>query len=132
MLIWLESREIMLFHHMLIDEHGGLRGLRDEGALESTLARPQNLLSYHPETSITSLAACYGFGFCQNHVFSDGNKRIALTAINLFLQLNGWNLRCSEAEAVCVIREVASGNLDESLLAVWIGENSEPFDLDSQ
>jgi len=131
MLIWLESREIMLFHHMLIDEHGGLHGLRDEGALESTLARPQNLLSYHPETSITSLAACYGFGFCQNHVFSDGNKRIALTAINIFLQLNGWNLTCSEAEAVYVIREVASGNLDEPLLAVWIGENSEPFDLDN-
>lgn len=132
MLIWLESREIMLFHHMLFDEHGGLHGLKNEGALESTLARPQNLLSYHPDTPITSLAACYGFGFCQNHVFNDGNKRIALTAINIFLQLNGSNLACSEAEAVHVIREVASGNLDETLLAAWISENSEPFDLDSQ
>jgi len=131
MLIWLEPREIVLFHHLLIDEHGGLHGIRDEGALESTLARPQNLWGYHPETSITSLAASYGFGFCQNHVFNDGNKRIALTAINVFLQLNGWNLTSSEAEAAYVIREVASGNLDESLLANWISKNSESFDLDN-
>jgi death-on-curing protein len=128
--IWLESREVLLFQRLLIDEHGGLQGIRDEGALESTLVRPQNLLSYHPETTITSLAACYGFGFCQNHVFHDGNKRIALTALNIFLQLNGWNLTCSEAEAVWVIREVASGNLDESLLASWVDQNSEQFDLD--
>jgi death-on-curing protein len=128
--IWLESREVLLFQRLLIDEHGGLQGIRDEGALESTLARPQNLLSYHPETNITSLAASYGFGFCQNHVFNDGNKRIALAAINVFLQLNDWNLTCSEAEAVWVIREVASGNLDESLLASWVDKNSEPFDLD--
>jgi death-on-curing protein len=132
MLIWLEAREIKLFHQLLIDEHGGLHGIRDEGALESTLARPQNLLSYHPKTTTTSLAACYGFGFCQNHVFNDGNKRIALTAINVFLQLNGLNLIVSEAEAVHVIREVASGNLDEALLGEWIRKNSEPFELDDQ
>jgi len=129
--IWLEAREILLFHHLLIDEHGGLHGIRDEGGLESTLARPQNLLSYHPETTTTSLAACYGFGLCQNHVFNDGNKRIALTAINIFLQLNGLNLNASEAEAVHVIREVASGNVDESMLASWISKNSELFDLDN-
>ncbi len=130
--IWLESLEIRYFHQMLIHEHGGLPGIKDEGALESTLARPQNLLAYHPDTPVASFAASYGYGFCQNNVFNDGNKRIALTAINTFLQLNGWNLTCSEAEAVFVIREVASGNLEEALLADWIGSYSEPFDLDTE
>lgn len=131
MLIWLESREIKLFHRALIEEHGGLHGLRDESALESALARPQHLLHCVPDTPLPSLAAAYGYGFSQSHVFNDGNKRIALTAITVFLQLNGWNLTCSEAEAVYAIREAAAGNTHEEMLADWISKNSTPFALDA-
>jgi len=129
--VWLELREIKLFHRFLIDEHGGLHGVKNESALESTLARPLNLLNYFPNASIFSLAASYGFGFCQNHVFNDGNKRVALTAINTFLQINGWTLTASEAEAVYIIKEVASGNINEKMLKGWISSNSEPFDIDA-
>lgn len=130
--IWLEADEIKLFHRELIDEHGGLAGLRDEGALEATLARPQHLLHYRPSVTIAELAACYGFGFAQNHVFTDGNKRIALASINVFLQINGATLTASEVEAVHVILELAAGRSDEAALATWIAQNSEPFDLDAE
>ena len=129
--IWLEAAEIKHFHRELIAEHGGLAGLRDEGALESTLARPQSLLHYFPTTTIAELAACYGFGFAQNHVFTDGNKRIALTSINVFLQINGATLTASEVEAVHVILELAAGRSDQAALAAWIAQNSEPYDLDA-
>ena len=128
--IWLEADEIKLFHRELIAEHGGLAGLRDEGALESTLARPQHLMHYNSAATLAELAACYGFGFARNHVFTDGNKRIALVSINVFLQINGTNLTSSEVAAVHLITDLAGGRLDEASLAEWIAQNSEPFDLD--
>jgi death-on-curing protein len=128
---WLEIKDVVHFHRMLIEEHGGLHGIRDEGALESTLARPAHLLHYQPDVSLYDLAACYGFGFVKNHVFHDGNKRISLTSIDVFLQLNGFQLEAEEADAVLTIRDVATSVLGESELAVWIKENSSSFDLDA-
>jgi death-on-curing protein len=126
---WLEVKDVVHFHRMLIEEHGGLPGIRDEGALESTLARPAHLLHYQPDASLYHLAACYGFGFAKNHVFHDGNKRISLTSIDVFLQINGFQLEAEEADAVLTIRDVATSVLGESELAVWIKEHSSPFDL---
>jgi death on curing protein len=130
--IWLESREIRFFHQQLIEEHGGLHGLRDEGALDSTLARPRHLLAYHPDSTIHKLAASYGFGFAKNHVSVDGNRRIALAAVDVFLQINGANLAADEAEAVIIINEVARGAMNENDLAGWISARSVPFDLDAE
>ena len=129
---WLKSHEIRLFHRELIEEHGGSRGISDEGALEATLARPRNLLAYDPEALISRLAASYGFGLIKNHVFVDGNKRIALAAINIFLQINGATLTANELEAVVVINEVATGDMDENALAKWIDGRTMPFDLDAK
>ena len=129
---WLEKKDVVHFHRMLIEEHGGLHGIRDEGALESTLARPAQLLHYQPDASLCDLAACYGFGFVKNHVFHDGNKRISLTSIDVFLQLNGFQLKAEEADAVLTIRDVATSVMGESELAVWIKENSSSFDLDAE
>ncbi len=129
---WLEIKDVVHFHRMLIEEHGGLDGIRDEGALESTLARPAQLLHYQPDASLCDLAACYGFGFVKNHVFHDGNKRISLTSIDVFLQLNGFQLKAEEADAVLTIRDVATSVMGESELAVWIKENSSSFDLDAE
>lgn len=128
---WLSARDIKYFHRELILEHGGLPGLKDEGALESTLARPRNFLAYTPDASLARLAAAYGFGFARNHVFADGNKRIALAAINVFLQINGANLDLEEAEAVIVMNDFASGRIDEDLLAAWISQHAVLFELDA-
>jgi death-on-curing protein len=128
---WLEVREIVHFHKMLVEEHGGLHGIRNMGALESTLARPVNLIAYKPGASTSELAACYGFGFAKNHVFNDGNKRIALASIDVFLQINGFELVAGEVDAVCAIRDVATGTTDEQQLTSWIKQNSRDFNLDN-
>lgn len=128
---WLSASDVKYFHRSLIEEFGGLHGIRDEGALESTLARPVNLIGYEPETPIHKLAASYGFGFVKNHVFNDGNKRISLTVIDVFLMLNGMQLVAEEVEAVCVIKDVATGEMDEASLADWIYDNSNEYDLDA-
>ena len=129
---WLELGDIVYFQRLLINEHGGLHGIRDEGALESTLARPQQLLNYEPNASIYEMAASYGYGFAKNHVFNDGNKRVSLVCIDIFLQINGLQLIAKEEDAVLTIRDLAAGLLDEAGLSGWIEENSKPFDLSTQ
>ena len=131
MLVWLEISDVLYFHQQCIDEFGGLAGKRYEGALESTLARPQNLLSYEPNAGVFALAASYGFGLARNHCFSDGNKRISLICMDVFLQLNGFELVANEADAVAVIKELASGTLSEKELESWLNENSRDFDIDA-
>ncbi len=112
-------------HSALVAEHGGLAGVLDKKKLESTLARPRNLLAYQPDSSLFSLAACYGFGFAKNHCFPDGNKRIALAAIDIFLQINGFELVAGEPEAVDTIRGLDMSESAEKELARWIEANSE-------
>ena len=129
---WLNANDVIYFHRVLIDEHGGLHGIRDEGALDSTLARPIHLLNYKSGASIYELAASYGFGLAKNHVFNDGNKRISLAVIDTFLRTNGMQLVAEEVDAVCVIRELAAGEIEETDLAAWIRDNSIPFDLEGE
>ena len=128
---WFEIEDIVYFQHLLVNEHGGLHGIRDKGALESTLARPPQLLHYQPDASIYKLAASYGFGFAKNHVFNDGNKRLSLTCIDVFLQINGLQLIAEEVDAVFTIRDLAEGLLDEAGLSDWIQKNSDHLDPDS-
>ena len=116
-------------HALLLEEHGGLSGACNEQGLESTLARPQNLQLYSVENcSLEALAATYGYGFAKNHCFTDGNKRIALASIDVFLQINGYELIASEAEAVAIILDTAAGGMDEEQLAEWIGRNIQKLD----
>ena len=125
---WIPESAIRAIHGELLTEHGGLQGTVNEDLLGATLARPQNSLAYgKAEPSLYDLAATYGFGFAKNHRFTDGNKRIALTAIDIFLQLNGYELTAPEEEAVVIIRLVASGGISEKDLSTWIGVNSAPL-----
>lgn len=75
-------------HRRLIDRFGGSHGLRDRGALESALARPQT--GYYSD--IIQEAAALWESLSQNHPFIDGNKRIAVTMAAVFLQINGFRL----------------------------------------
>jgi death-on-curing protein len=125
--IWLDAREVRAIHLELLAEHGGLSGIRDEGLLESALARPQNLLAYG-SPSLSELAAAYGFGLAKNHPFLDGNKRTALAAVAVFLDVNGYELVAPQAEAVTTVLRLAAGELSEAQLAAWITANIQPFD----
>jgi death-on-curing protein len=125
-IVWLEARDVLYFHRELIREHGGLQGPADTAKLESTLARPRNLLAYRDDATIHDLAASYGYGFGRNHCFPDGNKRIALVAMDVFLMVNRQELTADEADAVVTIRQLAAGKMSEAELAAWIHANSTP------
>lgn len=114
-------------HAMQIAEHGGSPGTRDDGLLGSALARPKNLAAYG-EPAIAELAAAYAFGIARNHPFIDGNKRTAFMAAYLFLGLNGLRLEAPEEEVVHVFRDLASGELDEGDLVLWIEDHCVPRD----
>ena len=76
---WVDKRALLLLHDESLAEHGGLPGLRDEGLVDSALARPANLAAYG-EPDLIELAASYCVGLAKNHPFVDGNKRSACTA----------------------------------------------------
>jgi death-on-curing protein len=124
---WLDARAIVLLHAESLAEHGGPEGLRDDGLLESALARPLNLSAYQTEADIAALAAAYGWGIAHNNPFVDGNKRAALLAIGLFLGLNGFRLTADKATDTRMMMGVAAGEkIDESVLGDWVRAHIAP------
>lgn len=117
---WIDKEALILLHAESLAEHGGLEGLRDEGLLDSALARPLNIHAYEEVTDIARLAATYGVGIAKNHPFADGNKRAAFLSVGLFVGLNGQRLVADKADAVRVMLAVAAGELSESEFAEWI------------
>lgn len=105
-------------HDRQVAEHGGLAGTKDEGLLESAMARPLNRPAYG-ETDLCALAASYAFGIARNHPFADGNKRTAWVIARLFLKLNGVELAFDKADAIRTMLALASGQLPEVELADW-------------
>ena len=109
-----------------IRSHGGLAGLRNEGALESALGRPRNRFAYGRKPDLATLAAAYAFGLARDHPFQDGNKRIAFLTAVVFLGLNGYDLEVSDEDVVANIVALAAGRLREAKLAAWIRRNMRP------
>jgi death on curing protein len=116
---WIDRRALLLLHDESIAEHGGAAGIRDQGLLESALARPLNVAAYG-DPDLADLAASYGVGLAKNHAFVDGNKRVAFLAVGLFLALNGHRLVATQAEATMTMLDVAAGVVDEATFAVWL------------
>lgn len=111
---------ILAFHSFQITTYGGSTGMRDEAALESALARPQNRELYDEDADNFDLASEYGYGIAKNHPFVDGNKRVAFVGMVVFLLENGWFLDVEEPDAVLVMRALASGDLPQDGLASWL------------
>ena len=127
---WIPENAVRAIHAQLLDEHGGVPGPPDIQKLQSTLARPKNVLAYGGNPagpSLADLAAAYGFGFAKNHCFPDGNKRLALASIDVFLEMNGRELTAGEVEGAAIIEMVANDELDQEGLALWIAANSAPL-----
>ena len=118
--VWLDRLTVDAIHFDLLLAHGGMHGVRDEGLLESTLDRARNRWLYEPKSDLASLAAAYGFGLTTNLPYADGNKRVALMAMYVFLAVNGRRLVAPEAEAALVVLDVARGRLGETELAAWL------------
>jgi death-on-curing protein len=118
---WVRADVVAAVHDRQIAEHGGPEGMRDPGAVESALARPQNLAAYGTPDA-AALAAAYALGLVRNHGFADGNKRTAWIVARLFLSNNGYRLRFDKADAVRTIEALAAGTLEEAPFAQWIRE----------
>lgn len=127
--IWLALESVRSMHASLIRTHGGSYGERDEGLLESALARPIQKWTYEAESSdLAALAAAYAFGLAKNHGFVDGNKRVAFAAAGTFLLANGLLLTAPEADAYAVMVDLASGELSEEDMARWLRASVEPVE----
>ena len=107
-------------HFDQLREHGGLPGLRDEGALEAALARPRHKWAYRRKLDVEALAAAYAFGLARKHPFQDGNKRVAAVTMIVFLELNGRHFSAPEEELVQIVTGVAGGSISEAALARWL------------
>jgi death-on-curing protein len=120
---WISKPALLLLHAESLAEHGGSQGMRDEGLLDSALARPLNLAAYG-QPDHAALAASYGIGIAKNHPFIDGNKRAALLATGLFLYLNGYRLTASQADTTVAMLSVAAGELTEDAFAAWLRQHA--------
>ena len=116
---WVDKQALLLLHDESLAEHGGAVGIRDEGLLDSALARPLNLNAYGTP-DFTDLAASYAIGLAKNHAFLDGNKRAAFLATGLFLHLNGYRLSVSQVDATLTMFAVAAAEMDEASFADWL------------
>ena len=119
-LVWIDKEALFLLHALGLARFGGAPGVRDAGLLESALARARNTSLYEPKADVPSLAAAYAFGIAKNHPFVDGNKRAAFLCAGLFLELNGWRLETTPAEAISAMMALASGQIEEAQLAIWL------------
>lgn len=120
---WLTRRLLDVIHHAQIREHGGATGVRDEGLLESALARPQQKWAYAEKPDLATLAAAHVFGLVKNHRYVDGNKRVAFMAGYVFLGLNGYDIELEEADVAATIERAAAGRIAEPALAEWLREH---------
>ena len=121
--VWVLDEVVLAVHDEQLAEHGGLPGIRDQGAVESALSRPRDLAAYEACDDLARLAAAYVYGIARNHGFADGNKRTALVAADLFLMLNGYELVSSPVDNVLAILSVADGTISEEELTLWIRNN---------
>ena len=122
---WVERKLLVLLHDESLAMHGGASGIRDEGLLDSALARAPNLAAYG-ESDFADLAASYAYRLAKNHPFVDGNKGAAFLSVGLFLGLSGHRLTASQAEATVAMFGLAAGEIDEATFAAWLRERTAP------
>ncbi len=120
-MIRLSKPQVLLLHEQLIAQTGGSSALRDEGMLESALNAPfQTFSGEEMYPSLWQKAARLCFGLVKNHPFVDGNKRIGVHVMLVFLALNGMELQYTQTELSDIILQLAAGTLPSVDLLNWI------------
>lgn len=121
MIVWIDKALALALHDRQLAEHGGGAGVRDEGMLDSALARPQQRHAYgDPPPDLAELAASLAFGLARNHPFVDGNKRTAAVACETFILLNDGVLDASDDELYPLYLGLAAGDVAETDFAAWL------------
>jgi death-on-curing protein len=120
---WVDKRALLLLHQESLAQFSGALGLRDEGLLDSALARPINQYTYEGCLDLAILAAAYGFGLVRNHAFVDGNKRAGFLAVGIFLAINGQRLTAKPIDAIEAVMSLSAGRMEEARFAEWVRMN---------
>jgi|SRR5215207_7163422 len=116
---YLCTADALFFHQQLIERYGGAPGIRDVGALESALHRPQT--GYYD--TIVHEAAALLESLVQNHPFVDGNKRVAFAVVDVFLRINGHTLSAdSKAIYRYLMQLFEDQHFDMEHLVPWLQE----------
>src|SRR5437667_9541304 len=114
---YLTVAEVYLMQHRLIELFGGLHGVRDKGAVEAAVFRPQT--GYY--NSVEEEAAALMESLGNNHGFLDGNKRIAFTAADVFLRRNGFFIEVTSQEGLDFIYgSMDRGDFRFARIVEWI------------
>lgn len=122
---YLSFAEILELHQSVLARWSGAGGIRDLGALESALAQPrQSFAGQDLYPDITSKAAALCFSLVLNHPFIDGNKRIGHTAMEVFLMVNGHELRAPVDEQERIMLDLAAGALARDSFVEWIKQHT--------
>lgn len=117
---YLSIDQVLTLHHAVVGEFGGASGLRDRGALESAVARPATTFGGEDlYVDAGAKAAALMHSLVLNHPFVDGNKRIAVAAAELFVELNGFTLEASDGELDTLTVATAEGRIAIEALAIW-------------
>lgn len=123
---WLDRPALLYLHSESLRQFGGAEGLRDEGLLDSALARPRNRFAYEGQADPCLLAAAYAYGIVRNHPFVDGNKRAALAAAGVFLMINGLDLTAPPPMVTVAVLDLAAGDMSEQEFAAWLHAHTAP------
>lgn len=117
----LEKEQIIRIHELLIEEFGGLNGVRDESLLESALNAPfQTFDGDELYPGLVKKAASLCYGLINNHAFQDGNKRIGTLVILVFLDLNGVKVVVTNEDLIKFGLQVAAGEMTLEQVEKWI------------
>jgi death-on-curing protein len=120
---YVTTADALFFHQLLIERYGGASGLRDAGALEAALHRPQT--GYY-DTLLHEAAALFE-SLVQNHPFVDGNKRVAFAVIDVFLRINGYRVTAdSQAIFATLMKLFHEQTFDLEHLVPWLESIVEP------
>ena len=122
-MIYLHKQQILKLHNQIINEFGGIHGIRDERLLDSALANPLQTfagLDLYPTCVDKAVQLCYGL--IKNHPFLDGNKRIALHSMLILLSINGLKIEIVHDELIDIIFKVADGSFNSSDLLQLLKE----------
>lgn len=120
-MIVLTKDEVLRLHENLLDKTGGISGIRDIGLLESAVSNCMQTFDekeLYP-TVIEKCAVC-AFSICQNHPFNDGNKRTAILAMLVMLQLNHIELEYTQEDLIKLGLDIAKGTVDYQYIVLWI------------
>ena len=120
----LTKEQVLRLHEDLIEEFGGIHGVRDEGLLESALSAPfQTFEGQDLYPSVLEKAGRLGYGLIRNHPFLDGNKRIGVHVLLVCLALNGVRLSYDDEALIQTALGVASGSIAFEEFCRWLSEH---------